>query len=716
MARRRIHPSTPAGRGASALLSVSFAAFGTATSIAQTSEDPTLVVIEAPSDGAALGTELVLEGEALSGRRISTSDAATLVPGADAEQAGALSGRPSLHGFADDRLRTLVDGVPIASACPMHMNPPLSYADTSRLWRVDVLPDIPPVSLGGDSIGGTILVESDPPAFASAGTSSLRAGGVSTYYRSNEAAATESAMATFATQDSSFRYEGTHSKAGDYEDRAGTRIRASGYDSSNQQIAVAWRSAREILEVYARLQQMPYQGFANADMDMTGNVGEFLSARFRGTYERATVSLSGYVDHVRHQMNGNDPDRYSPSPVDITSMGIMPTLERGTDFGYRATVALGALGGVLRIGNELQVQNLDDRWPGAPVGMAFDFLNLNDARRTRSGAYAEWETTWPSAWTTLMGIRADTVWMNTGPVYGYDGVDADARAFDAEPRSRTDVNLDATLLARYRPDDRLDLSLGIARKTRSPNLYERYAWSTSTIGMISWFGDGNGYTGNPQLAPETAHTVAAAATVRLAGASAPELRSGVHYSDVQNYIGVTTLCGPACSASPASQLEFVNHHARLYGADASASAALAEASYGELRLVASAGFTRGEDLSVHTGLYHMMPLHSSLALEDRIGRWSCSAELTAVVAKTQVDDVRGEPTTPGYTVTTIRAAYERGPMRIDLAATNLFNRDYASPLGGTWQSALYPPGYAGATFRPLPAPGRSIDAAISLRF
>jgi hypothetical protein len=47
---------------------------------------------------------------------------------------------------------------------------------------------------------------------------------------------------------------------------------------------------------------------------------------------------------------------------------------------------------------------------------------------------------------------------------------------------------------------------------------------------------------------------------------------------------------------------------------------------------------------------------------------------------------------------------------------NLLDRHYENPLGGTWQSALYPPGFAGGTFRPLPAAGRSVDVGVTLRF
>ena len=40
-----------------------------------------------------------------------------------------------------------------------------------------------------------------------------------------------------------------------------------------------------------------------------------------------------------------------------------------------------------------------------------------------------------------------------------------------------------TLLARYQFSDQARLEFGYARKTRSPNLYERYSWGRSTMAM-----------------------------------------------------------------------------------------------------------------------------------------------------------------------------------------------------------------------------------------
>lgn len=64
--------------------------------------------------------------------RARTSDTASLVgslSGLDVYTSGGLSSVPVIHGMADDRVNMLVDGMSLAPACPMHMNPALSLAE-----------------------------------------------------------------------------------------------------------------------------------------------------------------------------------------------------------------------------------------------------------------------------------------------------------------------------------------------------------------------------------------------------------------------------------------------------------------------------------------------------------------------------------------------------------------------------------------------------------
>jgi iron complex outermembrane receptor protein len=661
---------------------------------------------------------LVVGGaDVLAAAQISSSDTASLLSGVDSAQAGGVSGLPVIHGLGDDRIRTLVNGVPVAAACPMHMNPPLSYIDPSNVVRIEIFPGVTPVRLGGDSIAGTIAVDSAPPTFAAKEGSVDRAGRMSTFYRSNSSALGGTAAFSLASTDISLAYQGSATRAGDYQDGMGERINASRFETLNSQFTAAYLSGHHLFEAQTALQSIPYQGFPNADMDMQGNVAAFFNARYTGGFEWGDLHITAYYDHVRHEMSGNAPGRYPPS-LSITGFGEFPTRERGLDFGYRvdAGIVVSARD-TLRIGNELHAQTLDDRWPGPPAGMMFDYVSLNNATRMQWGTFAEWERQWDGRWSTEFGVRNDTVWMDTGAVQGYDGIDPVAASFNATDRARTDVNFDSTLLAHFRPDDREDYTLGLARKNRSPNLYERYAWGTNTIGTITWFGDGNGYTGNPDLKPETADTASVSGNWHDRDAQAWQLRVTSYFTAVRNYIGVLPLCGPACSGMPASQLMFANQRARLHGADVNAAYTLSDNTVsGVFRITGSAGYVRGEDLSTGTPLYHVMPLHGAVALEHEFGAWSSALRFHAIARNTDVDPMRLEPPTAGYSLVDFHTAYEWRNLRLDFAITNLLDRQYANPLGGTWQSALYPPGYAGGTFRPLPAAGRSLDTGFSVKF
>src|SRR5580658_2765173 len=326
---------------------------------------------------------VVGESDALAAGQVSSSDTASLLSSVDSAQAGGVSGLPMIHGLGDDRIRTLVDGVPVAAACPMHMNPPLSYIDPSNVARIEIFPGVTPVRLGGDSIGGTIQVESAPPTFAATDDAVDRAGRLSTFYRSNGSALGGVAAASMAGTDLSLGFQGSATRAGDYYDGGGERIDASSFETQNSQFTAAFRSGAHLFEAQAALQHIPFQGFPNADMDMQGNVAAFLNVRYTGGYEWGDLHVNAYYDHIHHEMNGNAPDRYPPN-LSITGFGEFPTVEQGQDFGYRADAGIVASPrDTLRVGNELHAQTLNDRWPGPPAGMMFDYISLNDATRTQ---------------------------------------------------------------------------------------------------------------------------------------------------------------------------------------------------------------------------------------------------------------------------------------------------------------------------------------------
>jgi iron complex outermembrane receptor protein len=106
-----------------------------------------------------------------------------------------------------------------------------------------------------------------------------------------------------------------------------------------------------------------------------------------------------------------------------------------------------------------------------------------------------------------------------------------------------------TALARYTANVNTDIEFGFARKVRSPNLYERYTWSTWSMAAVmnNFVGDGNGYIGNIDLEPEKAHTLSATFDWHAADRNW-WLKATPYYTEVTDYIdAIRCTSGAACT-------------------------------------------------------------------------------------------------------------------------------------------------------------------------
>jgi iron complex outermembrane receptor protein len=235
------------------------------------------------------------------------------------------------------------------------------------------------------------------------------------------------------------------------------------------------------------------------------------------------------------------------------------------------------------------------------------FKNINDGQRDRLNVFAEWEARWNPQWVTQLGTRAATVEMNTGPVQGYNTSAtylADATAFNAADRQRSDHNIDLSALARYTPDQNTTYEFGYSQKTRSPNLYERFAWSTGgmAMNMVNWVGDGNGYVGNLALQPEVAHTLSATADWHDAAQTLWGMKVTPYLTYVKDYIDATRCsstnsnCGAANHTATTGFvfLQLTTQSARLYGVDVSGHAVLAKnTGFGSFTATGMLSYVRG---------------------------------------------------------------------------------------------------------------------------
>jgi iron complex outermembrane receptor protein len=701
--------------------------------VAQTLEvDLGSVEVTRSRDRSSMAAQAV-EARQANALKPATSDTASLlrsVPGVSLYGAGGVSSLPSIHGLADDRIRIKVDGMDLIASCPNHMNPALSYLDPSNVGALTVFAGIAPVSVGGDSIAGTIVADAPAPRFADAGQGSVVAGEVGAFYRSNGNAFGGNLAAAYATESFSLAYAGATSERDNI--RAGRDFKASAvtgrpghtlpldeigstaYRSRNHEVVMAFKGGDQSVEARFGYQQMPYQLWPNQRMDLLDNVQQRLNLRYVGRFGGGTLEARAYREHVEHFMDfGPDkrfwygqqsggaaaPDGVPCSPIGPACAAGMPMNTESTNTGAVVKWSAGITDNdLLRLGAEYQRYRLDDWWPASGGGMwPNTFWNINDGKRDRAAVHAEWEGRPDPRWTTLAGVRYERVSSNTGPVQAYNNAVAPAStlvpAFNGRNRARMDDNWDATLIGRYAPDDTLAIEAGVARKVRSPSLYERYTWMSRGMEMlmVNWFGDGNGYVGNLALEPEKAHTVSATIDWHSTD-RASELRVTPYYTRVTDYIDALR-CPPSLGGACATQapgdgkfvfLQFANQPARIYGIDVSGKVPLASTRIGDFGLQGLAGYTNGRNRRTGDSLYNIMPLNAKLALTHRDEGWDNAMEIVMVAAKDDASADRNEVATAGYALVNLRASYSWPKVRLDLGVENLFDRFYAEPLGGVY--------------------------------
>jgi iron complex outermembrane receptor protein len=676
------------------------------------------------------GTTAVQESDLA--RLKNPSDTASLLDmkaGVSLNTGGGFSSLPSIHGMADDRINTTVDGMQITSACPNHMNPSLSYIDPSKIKSIGMIAGIAPVSEGGDSIAGSIAVKSKDPVFAAAANKILKDIAVSLFYRSNNHNQGISANANVANDKISFNYSGFAEKAENYYSGGDTKVADTLYKQQNQSVSLAYKADAGVVKFTLGEQRVPYEGFPNQYMDMNGNKSTFGNLSFDGKIGDTKLEANAFKKLTSHYMNKIISER----------TGNMPMYTAADEVGYniKATIPL-SKEHIVKIGSDLDKYKLNDWWPAAGGMMAGmnpnTFWNINNGHRDKFGLFAESNYQWSEKLATNLGIRTDIVTMNTDNVVGYNGTindPVDAAGFNAKNRKKTDNNYDITASAIYENDKNSDIELGYARKTRSPNLYERYSWAggygsnpltsgpiSMDMAMINWAGDGNGYVGNIDLKPEVANTFSASLSLHDDSNKEWGVKITPYYTMVQDYIDVD-LIGTATNANwkGINLLKFANHNAVFFGTDITANAnAWNNQSLGKAVVKTVVSYTRGYRTDGTGSLYHIMPLNAKVSLEQTIGSWTNGAYLQAVSSKEQVNNLRKEPTTPGYALVDLKTNYKFNKnINFDFAITNLFDKNYAMPLGGV--NTLVSGANANKIgYVSLRGEGRSFNTAMNIKF
>ena len=695
------------------------------------------------SSGKTLNKDQISHGA------IDSSDAGSLlnyfVGTNNISNAGA-SGMPVIHGLADDRIKVRVDGMDLISGCASHSNSPFSYIDINNISELKVFAGITPVSMGGDSIGGTVIVNSKAPEYSKS-SEIIKKGSLRSFYRSNSQALGTNINAVIATDRLSFKYSGNYTDAKNYSSADnfkegatpvgrdwinGAEAGSSAYKISNHLFGLGFKKGSSELNLKVSIQHSPYQGLINQRMDMTGNDSSSFNLKYSDKYNWGDIEARTYIESTDHAMNFGSDKRYWYSnnapgnPMDSEGINLGFTVKADINLDENNT---------LTVGSEVQRYRLDDLWAASGSGsMSPDtFVNINNGSRDRYDIYGELTHSWEPDLLTSVGLRYGEVRMNAGEVHGYADVNtyggmannqrANSDTFNASDRTKTNHNWDLTALAEYVISPTLTSELGYAIKNRSPNLYERYTWSTWTMAanMNNSYGDGNGYVGNINLAPEKAHTIAWSTDWHDPKKESYQVKFNPYFTYVDDYIDAVSCAevGKSCMSRSDgfSTLSLDNQSARIFGFDISAYKNLGYYNYfGDLRVTSSLTYVRGRNNDTHDNLYRIMPLNLKATLEQSLGAWNNRLELMLVKEKGRTSAIRNENQTPGYNLVNIASDYSYKNVMLNLSLANVFDRRYSDPLGGTYlgQGSTMMTGVKNGTA--VPGMGRSFNVGVLYNF
>ncbi|MGE6246624.1 TonB-dependent receptor [Psychrobacter proteolyticus] len=678
-------------------------------------ELPTITVYADSTDKLAnasmLGTATFSQSH-MASKQLVSSDTATIltkVPSLNVQSAGGISSLPIIRGLADNRLRVLVDGVDSIASCPNSMNTPLSYIAPSSVAKTTVYAGVTPVSVGGNSIGGTIVVESAEPTFSEDSTI-VTSGEIGAFYRSNGDGYGANIETTIANDTLSLSYQGSYAKSdnykagGDFKSYTATgnagknlpknEVGSTAFTSKNQSLDIAYKNDHHLLQGTYLWQRVPEELYPNQRMDMLGNQLDRSNLRYTGDLNWGQLEAQAYHEDVDHYMNFGDDKQFlygtaAGMPMYTNSKTIGTNLKATIDLNNKATLTVGA---------EYQDYSLDDLWPASGTMMMSpnEFQNINNGERKRLGVYSEWEKKIVPKWTTQLGARYENVRTSANEVSGYNAMmmtyqGRDSAIFNASDRSTTDDNIDVTAIARYDIDTRRSIELGATHKERTPSLYERYTWSSWPMAAImnNTVGDGNGYFGDPSLTPEKSNILSMTFDWRGDDGSWG-VKATPYYSHIDDYVdavqwdSANNAVATTQTTNQYNVMRYTNQDAEIYGLDITADRDLVTNAWGYWGVSGSLSYTNGKNKDTGSHLYNIMPLNGSIALNHENNGWINQVEAVAVAAKSKVSTPRHEIETSGYGLLNLSTGYKWNTVSVEAGIDNVLDKNYALPLGGAY--------------------------------
>lgn len=604
---------------------------------------------------------------------------AARTPGGALVGNGALSGQLSYRGLAGERVLGRVNGQRFATGGPNAMDPPLHYAPSILVDRIEIARGVSPVSQG-PALAGAVNAQLAEVGFTDDAAQSPQARFTS-QYRSVDNSYAVGGIAGVANERWRFGVIASREEGDDYEFPGGTAIGTS-FERNLYGAHAGFRAEPGELFVEYRRSETGPTGNPPFALDIVYFDTDFVQGGFRGEIAD-DLHLDLRLGHVavRHLMD-NQTTRQPPAPAPRARA----TFADADTSTAEASLRWGTARSYVQFGADAE---LADKFVTItnPSNAAFFIDSQPNVQSERLGAFAQWRDA-VGGLEFELGARVDRTDQSAGtPQLGAAvpmGPRGLAGAFSAADRDRSATTVDGVLKA-WIPLENITPRMTFARKERVPSLLERFGWlpTEASFGLA----DGNIYVGNLELDPETAWIAELGFDYETDVFS---LRPTLFYRRVDNFIqGVPVDATVGVVDSPVEMiaamngdttpLRFDNVDAELYGADLDFSIRPIE----RIEVSGTASYVRGKRGDIDDDLYRIAPANLRLSAVWQGDRLSFGAELFAAAAQNRVSLSNDEEPSDAYAVVGLFGRYRvTEAFVIEAGVENLFDEEYQPHLSG----------------------------------
>ena len=660
-----------------------------------------------------------------SDRMLAAPDAGELLrrlPGANINKNGELTGIAQYRGMFGNRVNVAINGMPISSGGPNAMDSPLHYAPLAMLEAITLHRGITPVSLGLETIGGSLEASTFKGDFKGPDfefNSKIYLGGQT--LNNGDVA---NAFFTLANEQHLFRAN-LLQESGDDSDFSGGTITPSSYERERFDIGYGFKTGKHVFNFDYAVNNTGDAGTPALPMDILAIDSKLARAEYRWLGETRNILVQLSNNDISHDMTNFHLRR----PPQGNAMVMGPMLYRSTNAvsdnqSFLVKVQQDATNGIWRYGvdghfssHEADISN--------PNMTPFFVENFDGVEKELVGLFLEKEIEIGQQSLLEAGIRAnyyslnsDTVSANLNPMSLTAGMPFMmnnmaamlANTFNAADRSNSDTNFDLFAKYSFHQNANTTLYAGLARKSRSPSYQEMFLWMP--LEATGGLADGKTYIGNINLQSEVAHEIELGIDWNNQHLNvSPRL----FYKNIDDYIQGTPSQNTQVNTfsmmmvnmgmgSP-NPLQFNNVSAEIYGFDMEAGYSLAANWY--LRSVLSV--TQGKRKDINDNLYRMAPANLSLALDYLAQNWMLTLESITYARQSKVSNTNLETQTAGYALLNASALVQLpGNIDLGIGVNNLFDRYYQDHLAG--YNRAFNPDIAAR--ERLPGLGRNIYARL----